>query len=537
MRGPTMLRLLLALGVLLPGAPPGTRVMLAAPAQADAFQAYLPTVLVGVPAGLRQSVASGTAWHLWPFTPTDETVIGTLTVVPDHDRLDGVIAFFDGEEGALERALVRLRFNPEGGIDALDGSRYRAVEHLRYQKGTTYDFRIVVDLPHRSFDAYVTPAGGAPVLVARDFALDVTAAPFDRVSQLGIRSSVGSFEVLRLTIEHLSAYSRVTSKTPYAWFPNASNADAVVNASPTPGEGFYGTAAIHPDGRDMIFAGAAWGYSRIWRYTFATDQITALTPPTYVAVEPAYSADGRSIVFTSDKGLGAPRFDMFEVGRSRPHDDGFKGGYSRATNLYVMDADGTKLRRLTTGDDHVDMRGSFSPDGETVVFLSSRGASTLYLWTVPADGSAPPVKVALAGDPWVGRPVYAVDGQAIFFFTGITDGAFDPLGRHTLSRALVGQATWSTLPNDTVGIGSHGPAPDPSGARLWYHAFVDGLWSVYTLPLSGGTPTRFVPPGFEALHIAHATEASNGTVAFDSRSYLGMYLHRRSVTSPLRAPQ
>jgi hypothetical protein len=31
---------------------------------------------------------------------------------------------------------------------------------------------------------------------------------------------------------------------------------------------------------------------------------------------------------------------------------------------------------------------------------------------------------------------------------------------------------------------------------------------------------RFVPPGFENAQIAHATRACNGSIAFDSRSYI-----------------
>jgi hypothetical protein len=49
---------------------------------------------------------------------------------------------------------------------------------------------------------------------------------------------------------------------------------------------------------------------------------------------------------------------------------------------------------------------------------------------------------------------------------------------------------------------------------------VDGFWGVYTLPLDGGKPVRFIPPGFEDAQIAHATRARNGCIAFDSNVYL-----------------
>jgi hypothetical protein len=457
---------------------------------------------------------------MWNFTPTSETLIAKVTASPNDARLSGVIAFFDEDVASLDRAMVQLRFNQGGEIDALDGSGFRAIRPLAYELGEVYDFRIVVKVAQQSFDAWVTPADDKPVLIARDFAFNAASTPGQAVSHLGIFSTRGSFQGIRFEREVHSNYQRVTPKTAYGWFPEKPGAEAIVNVSPTPGEGWYGTSDIHPDGRDMIFHGAAWGNARIWKYTFATGEIVALTPSTFVAVEPAYSADGTTIVFTSDKDLGAPRFDMFEVGRSRPDEDGFSGGYTGAANLLMMDADGGNLRQLTDGDGAVDKRGSFSPDGETVVFLSSRGANTLYMWTVPADGSSPPSKVEMKDDPWVGRPRYSVNGEEIFFFTGIKDGRYDPYGRHTLARVPVGGGSWRTVSNDTVGIGSHGPAPDPGGKHLWYHAFQNDLWGVYRLSLAGGEPIRVVPPGFDFLHIAHATEASNGFVAFDSRSYL-----------------
>lgn len=308
---------------------------------------------------------------------------------------------------------------------------------------------------------------------------------------------------------------KVMMKNVYVLFPDKK----IKNVSPTPGEGFYGGACIHPEGTDVIFPGAAWGYSRIWKYTFATGKVIPLSPTTYASINPSYSADGKRIVFASDRDLDNPRFDMFDVGRTKTHNDGFKGGITSGSNIYVMDADGKNIQQLTTGSDF-DGRPSFSPDGRTVVFLSSRGANTLHIWTVPTDGSEPAVKLQLNGNPWAGRPRYSPNGKEIFFFSGVTDGEYVPTGRHTLCRAPSSGGEWQVIKNDTVGISSHGPDPDPDGRHLWYHAAANDLWCIYKLPLAGGVPIRFVPPGFEKHHIAHATIARNGCVSFDSRSYI-----------------
>ena len=327
------------------------------------------------------------------------------------------------------------------------------------------------------------------------------------------RSATTIDEYARRPEKYISDPEKVMMKNVYVMFPDKT----VRNVTPTPGEGFYGGGCIHPDGRDVVFPGAAWGYSRIWRYNFADEKITALTPGTYAAINPSYSADGKRIVFASDRDLDNPRFDMFEVGRSKSHNDGFKGGMTSGCNLYVMNADGTDIRQLTSGKD-LDTRPSFSPDGKTVVFLSSRGAKTLHMWTIPSDGSKPPTKLALDRNPWTGRPRYSRDGTKIFFFSGIIDGEYNPTGRHTLCRVLTSGGAWQVIPNDSVGISSHGPDPDPDGKHLWYHAAVDNLWCLYKLPLAGGKPSRISPPGFAKHHVAHPTIARNGILSFDSRS-------------------
>ena len=329
------------------------------------------------------------------------------------------------------------------------------------------------------------------------------------------RDAIGSETYDQRPKKYRGDPKKVMMKNVYVLFPD----NKIKNVSPTPGEGFYGGACIHPEGTDVIFPGAAWGYSRIWKYTFATGKVSPLTPATYASINPSYSADGKRIVFASDRDLDNPRFDMFEVGRTKTHNDGFKGGITSGSNIYVMDADGKNIRQLTTGGDY-DRRPSFSPDGRTVVFLSSRGANTLHMWTVPTDGSKPAIKLKLNGNLWAGRPRYSIDGKEIFFFSGMTDGKYVPTGRHTLCRVPSSGGEWQLIKNDTVGISSHGADPDPDGRHLWYHAAANDLWSIYKLPLAGGAPVRFVPPGFEKHHIAHATIARNGCISFDSRSHV-----------------
>jgi Tol biopolymer transport system component len=298
-------------------------------------------------------------------------------------------------------------------------------------------------------------------------------------------------------------------KAVYVMFPD----NSVKHISPTPGEGFYATACIHPEGKAVVFSGGARGYSRVWKYDFTKKKTVPITPDSFVSTLPSYSWDGSLIVFSADRDLDQKRYDMYEIGRSIEAGYGFIGGKPENLNLYIIDSEGSGIRQITRGK-YQDTRPAFSPDGKLVVFRSNRGGETdgwPRMWIVPSDGSEKPKP--LLSDTWCGRPWYSVDGKLIYFFT-------DVKGRHTLCKMPSNGGKWKPLSNDTVGSSSHGPYVDLDGQYLWYHCKVDDLWGVYKLPLDGGDPVRFIPPGFEDAQIAHATRARNGCIAFDSNVFI-----------------
>ena len=96
--------------------------------------------------------------------------------------------------------------------------------------------------------------------------------------------------------------------------------------------------------------------------------------------EPAWSPDGRRIVFTG------PR----QVRVSRP-------------DLWVMRSDGGHRRRLTT-DRASDRSPDWSPDGRWIAFASDRGHSH-DVWRMPPDGSGA-VRVTAVG-PYDDQPSWA----------------------------------------------------------------------------------------------------------------------------------
>jgi Tol biopolymer transport system component len=285
--------------------------------------------------------------------------------------------------------------------------------------------------------------------------------------------------------------------------------DTLTKISPGMSEGLFMTPSISPVGDEAVFHGAVTGYSRIWRYTQEDDTTVALTDADYVAVEPSYSWDGTLIAFASDRGIDQKRTDMSAISNSLLRmGQMYLGGNPEVLNIYIMNADGSDFRQLTSWD-AVDMRPTFSPDGQHVLFMSTRESGSLkdlHLFTVSVTGDEEPQLIPNSSG--ANRPWYSADGEWIYYWKEID-------GRGTLCRMSSDGLEWHPLADDTGGLGSHGPFIDTNGEWLWFHSVPDTYNQIFKMPIDGGNAISVTPPGFEEEHVGHVTAASNGNYTFD----------------------
>ena len=144
--------------------------------------------------------------------------------------------------------------------------------------------------------------------------------------------------------------------------------------------------------------------------------------------DPAWSPDGRRVVFVSDRRGGNPELHVMEVasGETRSLEvtgyqprwspDGSRIAYidgaSGLQEIYVMDADGTNVVQLTDNE-AADFSPDWSPDGSRIAFESDRdGGQEIYVMN--ADGSDP-VNVSRSPDTFDGTPAWSPDGARIAF--------------------------------------------------------------------------------------------------------------------------
>ena len=112
----------------------------------------------------------------------------------------------------------------------------------------------------------------------------------------------------------------------------------------------------------------------------------SLVAPADIDYDAAWSPDGKTIVFTSERGGSA--------------------------DLYRVNADGTGIERLTDSPAYDD-QAAFSPDGKRLVFVSTRTDGTADLFTM--DIATRKAKALTSGSGADLRPSWSPDGKWIAF--------------------------------------------------------------------------------------------------------------------------
>jgi Tol biopolymer transport system component len=175
---------------------------------------------------------------------------------------------------------------------------------------------------------------------------------------------------------------------------------------------------------------------------------------------PSWSPDGRQLVFT-----------------------GFDGGLG---DLYIINRDGTGLRRLTT-DKYADLHPAWSPDGKTIAFVTDRGGETdfqtlrfgnLRIALYHLDTG----KIESLGNMDQGKnidPVWAPDGRSLAFVS-------DRAGMSNIYLYDLADGNIYQLTNLYTGVQGITPlSPVLSWARqadrLSFVYYEEGQFSVYSL--------------------------------------------------------
>ena len=244
-----------------------------------------------------------------------------------------------------------------------------------------------------------------------------------------------------------------TDRVPNIWVAPAGDAARARQVTTGTGkfEGYYGLSWA-PDGR-IVYASLASGSWDIWVMNADGTGQRQLTVGARSNYGPSVSADGRHVVFVSNRAGGA-------------------------FNIWRMDADGSNPVRLTSG------RGEnfphFTPDGRWVIYATVGRGEPAAVWKIPVGGGEP---VRLTSQP-ASWPFVSPDGKSFVCTYG-----GGPFTTNRLAVIPVEGGEPTRLYEMPPSFGANTVwLPDNRGV-----AYLDsrtGTTNVWMQPLSGGKPVQ-----------------------------------------------
>ncbi|MHC4924583.1 MAG: TolB family protein, partial [Planctomycetota bacterium] len=166
----------------------------------------------------------------------------------------------------------------------------------------------------------------------------------------------------------------------------------------TTGEGTWMSVDVHPDGKRLVFD----LLGDLYELPMEGGEAKPLTSGLAWDIQPRWSPDGKTLLFTSDRGGG--------------------------DNLWLADADGTNPRALTKETFRLYNNGTWHHTGQWVVgrkhFTSRRslGAGEMWMIRVPSGGKGVQLTKRKNDQQDAGEPIFSPDGRYLYWSEDMSGG-------------------------------------------------------------------------------------------------------------------
>jgi hypothetical protein len=135
--------------------------------------------------------ATGT-WASYATNSVSGTFTATFDATPHASGITAFIGMTNGSSFSKSNSPWLVKFHSTGDLEALNGSSYAAVNTINWVDGSTYHFRVVVNLPGGTYSVYVTPPGQSEQTLATNYAFQISESS---LNNWGMQDTASSLEV------------------------------------------------------------------------------------------------------------------------------------------------------------------------------------------------------------------------------------------------------------------------------------------------------------------------------------------------------
>ena len=332
---------------------------------------------------------------------------------------------------------------------------------------------------------------------------------------------------------------RQTAQEPFALYYLSIDTGQLRKITNPPGYTSGDTApALSPGGRTLVFrrytgfaAGQLYG-QRLDERMEAQGAPALLTPDGISAASPAWTPDGREIVFSDgyyfDPGLNRLTLPWLGIGTARQESLRLPGAFVTTSLLAqrlvyastLLDTNVWEIRLSGKAGDssavillsstRLDSGGQYSPDGKRIAYLSQRSGSA-EVWVCDRDGKNA-FQLTSFGD--TGGPRWSPDGTEIAFLARFKG----------LEKIYVVRSNGGAPRQLTTGPGrDHIPSWSLDGRFIYFRSSRSGDYEVWKVPAAGGPEVQVTRSGGEL-----ALESPQGVLYYSKRSGDDWSLWKRS---------
>ncbi len=348
-----------------------------------------PRVVRTTPANGQTNVAVDTPIEIVFSEPLNQTTVtpASVQLVKADEEVDGTVAV--SEDGLV------VRFTPAAGrLEPVWAYRLTLASDFR-----DLDSEPIQDTPVIVFTTVALPASGEILVVVETISVSgaaidedgyfvqIDGRPAERIGSAGERRFEASTSLHAVSLFGMS--DNCSANDSHRSVDVASGVTTIVR--------FQVLCSPPPSLQGMlVFLSERDGNSEIYTSNADGTGIKRLTNNSFAEYDPEWSPDGKKIAFA----------------RSRGPEDTSEPFYPIDADIYIMDADGSNVVRLTDGGNNY--HPVWSPDGHRIAYAGLENGDN-RIRVIGTDG--PPTTPVIVGwsRGWNTDPTWSPDGQWIIF--------------------------------------------------------------------------------------------------------------------------